>query len=176
MQYETVVLEMLSRIQALEQEVARLRESVRLLEEAQESAALSNSGQPEEGDSSEEKQYGKVTDRMIDICYVYGKKSFEAPEASWNYADEVVKETDMNRNSAFMYMYVVRCLLSGSVFKRSISMKALKQYLMQIEEEYGKVGLAKALQAVDAFMDYRRATNQPVKSVQKIYREFKQRL
>ena len=183
MQYETIVLELLSRIQVLEQDMATLKEAVARLGEkqAREPAEASDGRRAGREEEPEEAQpsvsYGKVTEEMIDCCYVYGKKSVEHPDANfWDYADEIVKETGMNRNSAFMYMYVVRCLLEGSVFKRSISTKAMNRYLTRIEEEYGKVGLARAIQAVEAFMEYRRATDQPVGAVEKICQVYQQRL
>ena len=154
MQYETIILELLSRIKKLEEDVEELKQSRQYNVVEQENATSVSSV-----------SYTKMTDEMIEICYKCGKMVFQGENAQ-ELADDVAEETGMNRNSAFMYIYVVSSLLSGEVFKRAISKKALEIYFKKIFNEYGSAGLKKAIKATRLHIDYRKSCGHTVDSIE----------
>lgn len=154
MQYDAILLELMSRIQVLEKEVAGLKQTVQALE--------SHTGE----DASRSQPYTKLTQPMMEVCYRYGKKAFQTPGAKLGqYADDAAAQTDMNRSSALMYIYAVKCMLEGNVFKRALSVKAIRHYLSAIYEDFGKPGLDKALQATRKHVEYRRSLGHSVNSI-----------
>ena len=154
MQYETIILELLSRIKKLEEDVEELKQSRQYNVVEQENATSVSSV-----------SYTKMTDEMIEICYKCGKMVFQGENAQ-ELADDVAEETGMNRNSAFMYIYVVSSLLSGEVFKRAISKKALEIYFKKILQDYGSDGLKKAIKATRLHIDYRKSCGHTVDSIE----------
>ena len=154
MQYETIILELLSRIKKLEEDVEELKQS-----------RQNNVVEQENATSASSVSYTKMTDEMIEICYKCGKMVFQGENAH-ELADDVAEETGMNRNSAFMYIYVVSSLLSGEVFKRAISKKALEIYFKKIFQDYGSEGLKKAIKATRLHIDYRRSCGHAVDSIE----------
>ncbi len=175
MQYETIILELMSRIKILESDVASLKEAVCRLEGA--SLPADASATVKDSAPHHSSAYRKMTDRMMDICYGYGKKAYLTPDANiGDYADSAAEEADMNRSSAFMYIYAVKRLLSGEVFKRAVSMKALRKYFSLIYEDFGKTGLANALKATRANIEYRSRYNLPVDSIAALCEEFQSKI
>lgn len=154
MQYETIILELLSRIKKLEEDVEELKQS-----------RQNNVVEQENATSASSVSYTKMTDEMIEICYKCGKMVFQGENAQ-ELADDVAEETGMNRNSAFMYIYVVSSLLSGEVFKRAISKKALEIYFKKIFQDYGSEGLKKAIKATRLHIDYRKSCGHAVDSIE----------
>ncbi len=154
MQYETIILELLSRIKKLEEDVEELKQS-----------RQNNVVEQENATSASSVSYTKMTDEMIEICYKCGKMVFQGENAQ-ELADDVAEETGMNRNSAFMYIYVVSSLLSGEVFKRAISKKALEIYFKKIFQDYGSDGLKKAIKATRLHIDYRKSCGHTVDSIE----------
>lgn len=172
MQYETIILELLSRIKKLEDDVTLLKQAQSQLI----SVPLQN-----EADISEENQngtsvtYKKMTDEMIDICYKCGKKVC-AGENPQELADEIADETGMNRNSAIMYLYAVSGMLQGTVYKRAISAKAMQRYFDTIFNEYGSDGLKKAIKATKLHIEYRRECGHQVDSIEELCNKNENRL
>ena len=66
MQYETIILELLSRIKKLEEDVEELKQS-----------RVSNIIEQENSASVPSVSYTKMTDEMIEICYKCGKMVFQ---------------------------------------------------------------------------------------------------
>ena len=154
MQYETIILELLSRIKKLEEDVEELKQS-----------RQNDVVEQENTTSVSSVSYTKMTAEMIEICYKCGKMVFQGENAQ-ELADDVAEETGMNRNSAFMYIYVVSSLLSGEVFKRAISKKALEIYFKKIFNDYGSEGLKKAIKATRLHIDYRKSCGHTVDSIE----------
>ena len=154
MQYETIILELLSRIKKLEEDVEELKQS-----------RQNNVVEQENATSASSVSYTKMTDEMIEICYKCGKMVFQGENAQ-ELADDVAEETGMNRNSAFMYIYVVSSMLSGEIYKRAISKKALEIYFKKIFNEYGSDGLKKAIKATRLHIDYRKSCGHTVDSIE----------
>ena len=69
MQYESVILDLLTRVMKLEEEVRQLSEKLNQLEQLP-SESESRSGRAESSST-----YQKLTDEQIRLCYQSGKKS-----------------------------------------------------------------------------------------------------
>ena len=166
MNYDAIILELLSRIQTLEEEVVSLKKVI-----------CDNSNKLLVNESAEESssKNKKMTDAMIDLCYKGGKKVHSGDNIQ-EIADDIVDETGMNRNSAIMYMQVVCCLLDGIVYKRAINSKALQKYYDNIWNEYGSDGLKKAIIATREHISYRRELGHPVDSIEEICSKAEARL
>lgn len=178
MQYDSIILELMSRIKKLEDEVAGLKNRVSELE----TSSASNENLQTPNDETEQHDGGsytrtRMTDEMIHACYVMGKNAFQNRGANlWTLADQASTQTGVNRNSAFMYICAVKCLLEGTVYKRHINAKALKRYFDNIFEEYGSDGLARALNATQLNIEYRKQLGVPYDSIVKICDEYKRKL
>lgn len=174
MQYETIILELLSRIKKLEDEVSELKQAV-----GSHSAALQTmNGESHANRSSPEgtsAPYKKMTDEMIEICYKCGKKLHDG-ESVQELADGIVENTGMNRNSAIMYLYAVQGMLNGTVYKRAISAKATKYIFDRIFSEYRSIGLKKAIQATRLHVQYRQECGLPYDFIEEICDTFESRL
>lgn len=169
MSYETVILEMLTRIKNLENEVSAIK--------LQLTASLSDNS--DDNDTvvtvNAPMQYTKMTDEMIEICYRCGKKVHQG-ENPQELADDIANETGMNRNSAIMYLYAVSGMLSGTIYKRSISSKAMKIYFDKIFNEFGSAGLKRAIKATRLHIDYRRDCGHMVDSIERTCDDYEHRL
>lgn len=175
MQYEIIILELLSRIKKLESDVKELQQ----LQSATNVTASSEYEQMfevnEYPSSAESVSYKKMTAEMIDICYKCGKKA-AAGDSIQELADDIAESTGMNRNSAIMYLYAVQGMLDGTIYKRAISAKAMKRYYDIIFNEYGSAGLKKAIRATRLHIAYRRECGHTVDSIEEICNHYENRL
>ena len=174
MQYEIIILELLSRIKKLEEEVSELKQTIS--SHAITSAPIEDtvSGVYEENTDGSV-SYRKMTDEMIDICYKCGKK-LVAGESVQELADDIADSTGMNRNSAVMYLYAVQGMLEGTIYKRAISAKAMRRYYDTIWNESGSEGLKKAIRATRLHIDYRRDCGHTVDSIEEICDQYESKL
>lgn len=176
MQYDSIILELMSRIKKLEEEIQELKVRLDSVE------STSNAPVPSTLDSSTlassaTSTYTKTTDQMISLCYHYGKNAYLNRSTNLGeLADRVSAESGMNRNSAFMYICAVKALLEGTVFKRAINAKSIRQYLNSIYQEFGRDGLQKALSSLRLHIEYRIANNIPSESIDEICKEFEKKL
>lgn len=178
MQYETIILELMARIKVLETDVSNLKETVRNLENQR---TVENIVFPEadaiEVDSQNSAGRTSTTKEMMDTCYTYGKMAYHNPDANiGDYANQVARESGMNRNSAFMYIYAVKSMLSGIVFKRAISNKAIERYLNTIYNDCGKEGLRTALKSINAYAEYRKEYDLPIESILAMCEKFQEKI
>lgn len=173
MQYEIVILELLTRIKKLEEEVNELKQAVYSSDVQSSTEDAREFTYEENVDASV--TYKKMTDEMIDICYKCGKKLADG-ESVQDLADDIHEETGMNRNSAIMYLYAVQGMLEGTIYKRAINAKATKKYYDNIFNEYGSVGLKKALHATKLHIEYRKDCGHTVDSIEEIYDHYVARL
>ena len=174
MQYETIILELLSRIKKLEEDVEMLKKSHNTCEN---NCAEKNEDMETPIMSKQDSSvvYKKMTNEMIEMCYLCGKKVSEGDSAP-DLADDIVDATGMNRNSALMYLYAVSGMLNGEIYKRAISSKALKYFFDRISNEYGSKGLRKAIQATKLHIDYRRDCGHTVDSIEEICSSYERRI
>lgn len=164
MQYEVIILELLSRIQKLESEVEQLKNRMDAL----------TTENVEEEENTGRTRYTKLTDQMIMLCYEGGKKLRDGENLA-TLSKSVVEQTGMNRSSAVICIYAVACMLKGTIYKRAISKNALEKYLNLISEEYGSTGLKKALKATKEHIRYRHVCGQTVRSIEQIYAKYENR-
>lgn len=161
MQYETVILEMLSRIKNLENEVEELKSMI-------------ENNDTFNGCEEKGRKNITVTDEMLDECYLFGKKAYENTYSDVrSFAQTVSKETGMNENNAFMTITAVKFLLDGEVYKRALSAKALDKYLDNILNDYGKTALSRALDSMDKHIEYRHSKNHNVDALIKVCNKYK---
>ena len=174
MQYEIIILELLSRIKKLEEEVNELKQAI--ISPTSTNFPVEDSVSDEYGESIDNSvTYRKMTDEMIDICYKCGKK-LVAGESVQELADDIADSTGMNRNSAVMYLYAVQGMLEGTIYKRAISAKAMRRYYDTIWNESGSEGLKKAIRATRRHIDYRRDCGHTVDSIEEICDQYERRL
>lgn len=169
MQFEKIILELLSRIQKLEEEVDSLKQTVY---EGAEKDPSEKSALAIQGTNT---TYKKMTDEMIELCYKYGKRVHQG-ENLQEIADDISHETGMNRNSAIMYLQAVSSMLDGTIYKRAINSKALQKYFDNIWNDFGSNGLKKALTATKHHIEYRREFGHPVDSIEEICAKAAKRL
>ncbi len=173
MQYDTIILELLSRIKILEKEVAEIKAQIGAAAPESGNSALPEAAQVSDR-SGASTGYQKMTEKMILLCYRYGKKLHEGDNLT-DLVDGIEDETGMNRNSAIMYLYAVSAMLEGAIYKRAISAKATRMYYDQIFNEYGTSGLRKALEATRLHINYRKECGHTVDSIEKLYDEYRRR-
>ena len=174
MQYETIILELLSRIKKLEDDVSELKQTLNTRTAIQTSEInYEENMTPVTRESAVE--YKKTTDEMIELCYKYGKKLANGENAQ-DLAEKITEATGMNRNSAIMYPYAVQGMLDGVIYKRSINATAMKRYFDWIYNEYGSQGLKKAIHATRLHVDYRRSCGHMVDSIEEICNRYERKL
>ena len=174
MQYEIIMLEMLSRIKKLEEDVEMLKSAQSTIEYS--SAVIADDANAPIASKRESAvAYKKMTDDMIEMCYLCGKKVSEG-ESAPELADDIVDETGMNRNSALMYLYAVSGMLKGEIYKRTISAKALKFFFERISNDFGSKGLKNAIKATKLHIDYRRGCGLPFDSIKDICDSYERKI
>lgn len=176
MEYDAIIIELLNRIKKLETDVAELKRAVGsnqpTARHEEEELSLENE-EATVADAPAPRK--KLTDEMMDTCYKSGKMAF-AGENVQDLAAEIAEATQMNESSAVIYLYAVKCMLSGQVYKRAISAKAIKKYFDNIFNEYGSAGLKKAIHATRLHVDYRRNCGHNVDSIEELCNEYEGRL
>ena len=182
MNYESIILELLTRIKTLEEQVSRLQEQVAQLQcgrTAEDRESLSTENAEENAEEKAEvgfssPSYSKMTDEMVGLCYEYGKAARAAHTTNfWPYAGRIAEQTGMNRNSAFIYVYVFQCMLNGEVYKRAISVRATRYYFDHILVDFGKEALRGAISATEQHVEYLMERGNPCESLRALCREYK---
>lgn len=159
MQYETIILELMSRVQKLEEEVERLKNSV----------AENNSQQME----TVPKRNVKVTEEMTRLCY---EKAIIAYRNHYihtdDLADEVCKQTGMNFNTAKMNIYSITQMLRGEEYNRLLSAGSLDLCLKWIYEDFGSKGLQNALTATSLHIEYLKTKDMATEKLLSVYNKY----
>lgn len=176
MEYDAIILELLNRIKKLETEIEELKcvvnndQAVQPLEETE--LLLENEEESTEETSTPRRH---LTEEMMDCCYKGGKKAHAGANVP-DLAANIAATTQMNESSAIIYLYAVKSMLAGQVYKRAISAKAIKKYFDNIYSEYGSAGLKKAIQATRQHVAYRRRFGHNVDSIESLCNEYESRL
>lgn len=180
MQYEKIILELMSRIQELECDVKELKEKVDVMQRAKrlkENGKNTDSPDDLSAETAQGITYNKMTESMIQLCYQYAKQAYREEDADMGmYADEAAEKTGMNRSSAFINIYAAKHMLDGDVFKRAVSAKAIRIYLDSILKDFGKEHLEKAIASTREHVAYRRQFGHPVKSIEVICEEYEDKI
>lgn len=160
MQYETIILEMMSRIQKLEEEVEQLKQTV----------TESDFEQPE----VQAKRNVKVTPEMTRLCYEKAKAAYSNQYLDTNdLAQEVSEQTGMNFSTAKMNIYSIVQMLKGEEYKRLLSADSLDLCFDMIYREFGKQGLEKALTATKLHIDYLNTKDMATAKLLSVYDRYK---
>lgn len=157
MQYETVILELLSRVQKLEEEVSELKTSVEFNEEKQ------------------VKRNVKVSPEMTELCYEKAKLLCNNENLNMDdLAQEVSKQTGMNFNTAKMNIHSITKMLKGEGYNRILSSDSLDLCLSLIYDEYGYGGLYKALKSTKLHIEYLKTKGMATQKLYSVYNKYEQ--
>lgn len=154
MQYDAIILELMSRIQSLEQTVGEVNRRISALE----NAGLSDETKETADSSPEEpeRHRQKMTEEMILACYACAVRLDRQEGLDFNReVADLARRTGMKKSSAIMYVYAVKNMRSGTVYKRAINQTATERFFQRILQDDGTAGLEKALRATRAHIAYR---------------------
>lgn len=172
MQYEKIILEMLERIQVLEEQVKELKEKQK--QDVGLPAPAPN-WQPSPTFREPRRTNSKVNDEMLEACYHAGKEAIASDYADVvELAAQVKEKTGMNQNNALMTIFAVMALLNGELYKRAISGKATAKYFDNILRDYGKGGLQRAIAAMRKHITYRRALHHNVDLLERVCDQYQE--
>ena len=103
----------------------------------------------------------KITPAQYEEAYRVGLKFYDSQgQLGIQEAKEQLKRTGLNQNTAADFIYDVSHLLNGECYKRALSEPATNDFLSWIRRDRGDAALAKALQALQLHIDYRRNKKQ----------------
>lgn len=174
MQYEAIILELMTRIKALEDTRDEMNRRIDQLEEKLAvSAAVPADIVPEEATPTPEPAQPahrqKISEEMIEACYHVGVRLHQNPNLSLNSEiDRLSEESGMNRSSAIMYVYAVKGMLEGEAYKRAISLPSTERFFQNIARDFGEDALATAVHAAKAHNAYRQELGQNVDGLVKL--------
>lgn len=176
MQYEKIILEMLERIQALEDQVKELKEN-QIKTPPDEISRITHAPVWQPAPMISHRTNTKVTDEMLEACYQCGQQAVNSEYADVvDLAAQVSRDTGMNQNNALMTIFAVISLLNGELYKRGISGKATTKYFENILRDYGKGGLQRAIAAMRKHITYRRALHHNVDLLEQICDQYQERI
>lgn len=159
MQYETIILELMSRVQKLEEEVEQLK-----------SAVKANSFEQTENQA---KKNVKVTPEMTRECYKQAKKAYKNHYIySDDLAEEVSKKTGMNYNTAKMNIHSMTQMLRGEEYNRLLSADSLDLCLKLICDDFGQKGLENALNATKLHIEYLKTKDMATAKLLSVYNKY----
>lgn len=174
MSYEGIVLELMSRIQRLESLYEELHHIVMQQMSSAEGPAAAeprldppavriDPAHPAAPPAAPDRGRQKMTADHIAACYACGRQLYENPARGLvDAAEALADQTGMNRNSAIMYIYAVKNMLQGEIYKRAISQTAAEAFFQYILRDFGEDGLQKAIQSTRQHIVYRRACGHTV--------------
>lgn len=179
MQYDSIILELMTRIKALEASCQELDQRVAYLEGQflEEEPAGGEEAEQAEGAPHRPDGKQKMTEEMVRACYECALRL--SADQGLDFGREITAladQTGVNRNSAIMYVYAVRAMLSGDVYKRAISRGATEAYFLSILQDFGTDGLAKAIRAARAHVAYRRQCGHKVDGLAHLCDVYEERL
>lgn len=156
MQYDAIILELMSRIKALEQTCETLNTRVQSIE----SSFLPNEIEIDAADidvpDEEIDSRQKMTQEMIGACYACAVRLHKNKQLDFQQEISALsRRTGMKKTSATMYVYAVKNMLSGTVYKRAINQTATETYFQNILKDFGPAGLTAAIRATRAHIAYR---------------------
>lgn len=165
MQYESIILELMSRIKALEEKILVIEQKITEIEMTRN----------EDGGVTEEDSTARVkmTKEMMQACYECGCKLDQSENFDLSQElNQLTERLGMNRNSAIMYIYAVRCMLHGEIYKRAINRTATELFFENILRDFKKQGLTRALQATRMHILYRKQCGHAVDSLETLCQRY----
>lgn len=156
MQYDAIILELMSRIKSLEQACETLNTRVQSLESLFRPDETQNSAADTDDSEEENDSRLKMTQEMINACYACAVRLHKNSRLDFKQeVSALSRQTGMKKTSATMYVYAVKNMLSGTVYKRAINQTATETYFQNILRDFGPAGLTAAIQATRAHIAYR---------------------
>lgn len=163
MQYETIILELMARVQKLEEEVKQLKNTF-----------TSNSFEQSE---SQPKRNVKVTPEMTRLCYEKAKAAYNNQHLDTNIlAEEVSTRTGMKISTAKMNIGSMILILKGEEYNRILSSDSLDFCLDMIYGDYGKKGLEKALTATELHIEYLKTKGKATSKLISVFNKHKDKI
>lgn len=163
MQYETIILELMSRVQKLEEEVEKLKNGIQ-----------SNDFEQAEFPT---KRNVKVTPEMTRLCYEQAKKAYVNHYIYTNdLAEEVSIKTGMNFNTAKMNIHSMTLMLRGEEYNRILSADALDLCLTWIYEDFSQKGLKNALKATELHIEYLKTKDMATSKLIAVFNKHKDKI
>ncbi len=100
---------------------------------------------------------GEITHKMVKLCYEKAQYISRLKNPTVEFKQWVAKsihdETEMNSDSAMMYIHAFLCMREGKRLGMSMSKDSVRYYFEQIQKDYGDDGLKKALQSVRLYLE-----------------------
>lgn len=96
----------------------------------------------------------KIQIQEIEAAFELGIQAFEHNHSASQLKHQLVDKYHMNPNSAHGYIEVVKHMMSGHQYTRTINAQATEYYLERIYELYGINTLKKAVESVRKHLDY----------------------
>lgn len=96
----------------------------------------------------------KIQTQEIEAAFELGIKAFEHNHSPSQLKHQLVDKYHMNPNSAHGYIEIVKHMMSGRQYTRTINAQATEYYLERIYEHYGVNTLKIAVEAVRKHLDY----------------------
>ena len=115
----------------------------------------------------------QITKEMIHASYRIAKRIYEDKITDKYGKDYLVKNHQMNRNSATGYIHNYSCMLEGRLFTRTSNAYGARYFLRKIHADSGRTALLNSLSALWQHIDYYEPINNVrLRAQRKIYDEF----
>ena len=150
MNYERIIIEMLQRIQALEDRVAAL-EADRPVEAPAPAPAAPVRG---------------ISAAAVDACYDLALRLEQSPaEDAAQALHRLADSHGCQYNYAVCFVTAARAMLAGREFKYAIKRDAARRFFDRILEDFGRQGLRRAIDAARAHAAYQQRHGNPARSI-----------
>lgn len=80
----------------------------------------------------------KINEEMIQVVWDKFKLLHAGLSNEFDLSDEIEAETGMNKNSAFIYLTIIKNMVQGKENKRNMKVKDFEFFLVKIEDELSK--------------------------------------
>ena len=101
----------------------------------------------------------KITLEMIKLCYCYGKLYYNNEVTLEKAKSEIHCQTNMNISSCQIYVYNLKQMLEGKLFKRYMSILSYEYYLNTIKKEFSEKIFYNALNSFHKHIEYKEKIN-----------------
>lgn len=163
MHYETIILELMSRVEKLEEEVEKLKNNI--------------SSNDIEQVELQPKKNVKVTPEMTRECYEKAKEAYKNHYIYTNdLAENVSIKTGMNFNTAKMNIHSMTLMLRGEEYNRILSADALDLCLTWIYEDFSQKGLKNALKATELHIEYLKTKDMATSKLIAVFNKHKDKI
>lgn len=168
MNYDKVIVGLLSRIEVLEEEVRALKKG---LGELNTETQVNN----QKGEAKPMKV--KIRKKEVEALYKYAKLVYEG-EISRDEAIEIIsREYKLNKNSISDYFYGFKSMIHGEKYVRTMNTMGTRYFFEQILKDYGKSALKRALHAtMEHIIYYESIGKTTMKTLREIHNEYRNRI